>query len=417
MFKAVRKNMKSLSYYSPVYREESLPSLSQAIHHIGNKVSMHLKRLSRRLNQPGDFPYQIVLGDKNGVYPLTIKQWAHLKNSYLVFQDLLNLPLPEEKAHRTIHFPDIEPWNFCRLFYLDVPYSTLCEALATTTMVCYFGCKILPLEATYFLQKNLEFPKDMSFEKLRFFLEFAQEVKYTPLEELCTFFLNRLFCQAIEKNDQLLIEQITVAPIKTLKLQGEAIIDDCLQHLKYFTHLTSLELVDCENVTGKGFQHLQNLTSLTSLNLLNCTGLTDKELLYFKEMTSLEILNLSHCKGLKGTGLYHLQRQTVLKTLRLQHCEQLLGSELVHLKYLTSLVTLDLSECSQWTDEELEHLPKLPSLKILLLNDCPKLTDEGLKFLEERLDIDLDNEEARLRDLFNNPWACLLHANDEANGD
>ncbi len=183
---------------------------------------------------------------------------------------------------------------------------------------------------------------------------------------------------------------------ESLDLINSNITDTGLKKLSQnLTHLTSLNLKNCQQITDQGLTHLKNLTSLQSLNLSGCKKITDQGFAHLKNLNSLQSLDLRHTK-LTDQGLAHLKNLNSLQSLDLCSCD-ITDQGLAHLKDLTSLQSLNLSFCDI-TDQGLAHLKDLTSLQSLNLSFC-NITNQGLAHLKNLNSLQsLDLRQTKLTD-------------------
>lgn len=202
------------------------------------------------------------------------------------------------------------------------------------------------------------------------------------------------------------LEALTDLPIKSLDLSRGFITNKGLHHLKFFPHLTSLNLSDCEDVSDKGLRHLKELTNLKNLDLSSSRDnhyadghpyfarITDKGLSHLKDLTNLNTLDLRHCKKITAKGLMALKELKNLTSLDLSGCNEITAKGLMAIKELTKLTSLDLPGCDKIKDPGLMALKELTNLNHLNLRNCKKITDEGviaLKKLKNLTSLDLSN--------------------------
>lgn len=72
--------------------------------------------------------------------------------------------------------------------------------------------------------------------------------------------------------------------------------DAGLVHLKRFTKLQTLLMLECPTITDDGLVHLKGLTKLKSLYILICPKITDDGLSHLKGLTNLRFLVLINTK-------------------------------------------------------------------------------------------------------------------------
>lgn len=83
--------------------------------------------------------------------------------------------------------------------------------------------------------------------------------------------------------------------------------------------LTSLNLLDCDEITGEG---LATWRTLTSLSLNGCKKFSDAGMVIAGSMTLLERLVLDQSKIFTSAGLGELWALSRLQHLSLKHCSQ-----------------------------------------------------------------------------------------------
>ena len=141
--------------------------------------------------------------------------------------------------------------------------------------------------------------------------------------------------------------------LQILRLRDAKITDRTLQSLgSNNLMLHSLDLSNCENITGDGFRYLIGCRKLRTLTLYNCGQITEK----LNELTK-------GCPHLRNLDLYNCKiKDTVLK-------------------YLANLdlYSLNISSCDI-TDNGLDFLSKnFPNLRKLDISKCEKLTKKGVE--------------------------------------
>ena len=159
-------------------------------------------------------------------------------------------------------------------------------------------------------------------------------------------------------------------------LHTSKISDDGLEHLRRLSHLQSLNLACCKNVTNAGLKHLTGLICLQSLTL-GGTQVTDEGLRNLEGLSHLRSLSLCGVK-VTDSGLDHLRGLTNLRVLELQGTE-VRGQGLRHLRELRQLQSLDLGLAGM-EDVGLEYIKDLTRLQCLNLCDG-KISDKGLEHL------------------------------------
>ena len=189
--------------------------------------------------------------------------------------------------------------------------------------------------------------------------------------------LTLLDCEEIE--DLTPLSALTKLTSLSLSICEE--IED-LTPLSALTKLTSLSLSNCERI--KHINALATLTCLTSLKLTFCRNVSDfKPLSKLRQLTSLD---LTSCPRIHD--LFPLTNLKQLTTLDLSFCEQISG--LTPLASLTRLTSLNLTHCSKV--EDLTPLASLTRLTSLNLTDCSRISDlSPLKSLAHLTSLDLSN--------------------------
>ncbi len=130
------------------------------------------------------------------------------------------------------------------------------------------------------------------------------------------------------------------------------------------------------------------------LDLSGLLNLSDSDLKIILDKTSgthITSINLSNCKNITDASLAHLVTLTLLSSLNLRGCYKITDAGLAHLSKLTLLSSLNLRGCYKITDAGLAHLSKLTLLSSLNLRGCYKITDAGLAYLETLRSLNLDN--------------------------
>lgn len=180
----------------------------------------------------------------------------------------------------------------------------------------------------------------------------------------------------------------TIPDIVYSQPMRDAVITD-LQPLTSLTQLTSLAILDCQNISS--LEPLRNLVNLRELILGNINASTDLSPLgNIKGLERLELkgefndisvlvnlervnrLNLADCKQLKN--IEPLSKLINIETLNLDHCEQVF--DLSPLANLLKVKAISLENCKQIDD--LTPLAELNSLERLNLAGCERINDLSL---------------------------------------
>lgn len=135
----------------------------------------------------------------------------------------------------------------------------------------------------------------------------------------------------------------------SLDLEMTKLTDDSLAKIASLSHLSELNLSNCENITDESINLLRGLSSLTSLSLAG-TKITNVGLESISSMTKLNSLNLAACTGISDTGLLSLQKLKKLVSLNTQQAPGITdrGRELL----LDRLPTLTILEWANKTPSE-----------------------------------------------------------------
>ncbi|KAH3765270.1 hypothetical protein Pelo_2794 [Pelomyxa schiedti] len=224
----------------------------------------------------------------------------------------------------------------------------------------------------------------------------------------------------------------SVSSIQVLRLDQSQIGDagvSALCSCSFSTHLISMSLVDCSNITNDSVMSLSKLPSLTELSLAGCTQITDEAITHFSSTcTTIKRLDLSHCLKLTQESAKHLGTISSLIYLSLGWIMtlgdglNLLGKRCSHLQTLNlcgsgikdvtlaklleqlpELNYLDISWCNNlFQNEKLlksfgaihtlhlsgtkindqllqKILSSTPALQYLSLNQCPSLLGDDIK--------------------------------------
>lgn len=177
----------------------------------------------------------------------------------------------------------------------------------------------------------------------------------------------------------------TCPHVQSLSLQGdterrlprispEGVTDDGIEALSSFTQLTSLQLLNCKDLSSYAGRYLAQLSGLTLLSLSGCKHLTDGVGPGIAQLTNLTSLDLGYCSLLTDAVGAHLAKLTKLTSLSLYDCKLLTdacGPSLSHLKLLS---TLSLYNCKQLTRAIVPYIAELGQLTKIDIRACKKLS-------------------------------------------
>ncbi|GAQ91684.1 hypothetical protein KFL_008340040 [Klebsormidium nitens] len=209
------------------------------------------------------------------------------------------------------------------------------------------------------------------------------------LERLPSPFVERLFHRLLSSR-QLSppLLELFQACLEEVDLSGVSAVDATwLAYVGAYTHLRSLNLAACKNVTDASLWHLLGLSSLETLSLARCSRVTFVGLRHILPMTSLRSLDISET-AVSPAGVNQLGVRTALTELRvggiaidgttLQRLQPLSHLRLLHawgsaLTDSAAALLPTLFPCLEslslaWTD--VTRLPTLPALTSLDMSQC-----------------------------------------------
>ena len=214
------------------------------------------------------------------------------------------------------------------------------------------------------------------------------EINDDQLKKLTQFCpnLNHLFISSPRIRDSTFKTVAALTHLETLDLSScWNLTDASIASLAALKQLQTLNLSECVKLKGASIASLAALTQLQTLDLRSCVNLTDASIASLAALTHLQTLDLSSCENLTGATIASLAALTQLKTLNLSCCWNLTDASTASLAALKHLQTLNLSNCWKLTDASIASLAALMHLKTLNLSNCYKLTDASIASLRKLL--------------------------------
>lgn len=144
--------------------------------------------------------------------------------------------------------------------------------------------------------------------------------------------------------------------------------------------------------------------ALQSFSVAHCSLLTDQACFSLCKLSHLSQLDLFDCNQISNYGLAALAQIRTLQVLSLAHCDQLTDEGLVPLvQTLPLLRALDLTFCSLSTNLLLTVLAlRCVTLEVVNVSNCSRFTDRGLedfariatrvRKLQQMIDTDIELE-------------------------
>lgn len=148
------------------------------------------------------------------------------------------------------------------------------------------------------------------------------------------------------------IERLDLHQFSLTDSRFSAIVDYC-PNLKW--------VIMNQEIGDKGFAPIQKLRSIQKLYLTRCTKLTDAVLEHLKEFSFLQKLGLVECR-FSDSGLESLKGLTGLEKLDLSACP-ISDQGLQQLMSMRNLQELRMSQCKKITFAGLKELERLPNLQ------------------------------------------------------
>ncbi|ERN03177.1 hypothetical protein AMTRI_Chr02g220560 [Amborella trichopoda] len=145
--------------------------------------------------------------------------------------------------------------------------------------------------------------------------------------------------------------------------------------------LICLKLESCDLISDMGLQELgSGCPSLSELDLTDCFNINDSGLKYVSQCSHLRSLKLGLCLNLSNKGLVHIGTGCKeLQELDLYRCIRIGDDGLAAIADgCTKLRTLNLSYCYQLTDEGMKHVGRLEELSTLEMRSLLKVTCIGM---------------------------------------
>lgn len=159
---------------------------------------------------------------------------------------------------------------------------------------------------------------------------------------------------------------------------------ECLEIVKTWTNLKSLNLTDNWRMRGVDLSHIGNLTNLEEL-FFSSDNICDESFVHFNNMSHLTCFHCIWSQKIDGSGLTHLaQSSSTLTELSLHGCRYVTDTGLECLSDFKQLEKMDLSYCVKLTDKVFEVFTNLSELKEVILHETT-VSKEGIKQFQKKL--------------------------------
>ncbi|XP_069675546.1 F-box/LRR-repeat protein 2-like isoform X6 [Periplaneta americana] len=162
---------------------------------------------------------------------------------------------------------------------------------------------------------------------------------------------------------------LNCSQIKSLRVNGFELNDDCFQHIGKCVNLEYLDISVCESITDKALEYIgAGCSRLQHLDVGNCYGLTDKGIEYIcNGCQRLRYLNIQSCNNITDAVFEHIIKFKELNILKIMWIHDLKGTNFNLLpSHLCCLKEFYVEGCYALEEDFLDKLQaEMPLLKVI----------------------------------------------------